>query len=109
MASKALLPTGLAVVPWPFFKKRQNKPQADDCIDDLPCCSLQCMVGWDTNYGFIIYAQVRMTKLLVMLSVAVRRIRRIRVQVLVIFRARGISFARPVAPPPEVDQYVYVE
>ena len=43
-----------------------------------------------------------MTKLLVMLSVAVRRIRRIRVQVLVIFRARGISFARPVAPPPEV-------
>ena len=41
--------------------------------------------------------------LLVTLSVAVRRIRRIRVQVLVvIFRARGISFARPVAPPPEV-------
>ena len=47
-----------------------------------------------TNYGFIItrrrqddrYTQVRMTKLLVMLSVAVRRIRRIRVQVLVIFR-----------------------
>ena len=42
-----------------------------------------------TNYGFIIYTQVimytqaRMTKLLVMLSVAVRRIRRIRVQVLV--------------------------
>ena len=34
-----------------------------------------------------------MTKLLVMLSVAVRRIRRIRVQVLVIFRARGIPFA----------------
>ena len=27
-----------------------------------------------TNYGFIIYTQVRMTKLLVMLSVAVRRI-----------------------------------
>ena len=55
-----------------------------------------------TNYGFSIYTQVRMTNLLVMLSVAVRRIRRIRVQVLVIFRARGISFARPVAPPPEV-------
>ena len=48
--------------------------------------------------------------LLVTLSVAVRRIRRIRVQVLVvIFRARGISFARPVAPPPEVSKlYMYI-
>ena len=43
-----------------------------------------------------------MTILLVTLSVAVGRIRGIRVQALVTFRARGISFARPVAPPPEV-------
>ena len=73
-----------------------------------PCAQVHCEItafrvcSIPTNYGFIIYTQVRMTKLLVMLSVAVRRIRRIRVQVLVIFRARGISFARPVAPPPEV-------
>ena len=36
------------------------------------------------------------------LSVAARIIRRIRAQVLVIFRASGASFARPVAPPPKV-------